>query len=77
MVVIADSYKYRRIPGLRSSAKSAEGNKLDNLGKMVRFPTRVEIFLLPNLSTPTLRRNPAPDSMVNGVSFCSRSAAGA
>jgi hypothetical protein len=39
MEVITDSYKYRRIPGVRSSAKSPEGNRLDNLGKMVRFPT--------------------------------------
>jgi hypothetical protein len=38
-VVTTNSYKYRRIPGVTSSAKSPEGNRLDNLGKMVRFPT--------------------------------------
>jgi len=39
IAVITDSYKYRRIPGASSSTNSPEGNRLDNLGKMVRFPT--------------------------------------
>jgi len=39
IVVITDSYKYRTTPGVGSSAKSSEGSRLDNLGKMVRFLT--------------------------------------
>jgi len=39
IAVITDSYKYRRIAGARSSAESPEGNRLDNLRKMVRFLT--------------------------------------